>query len=145
MPIHNDHDFIPLPRFVLPISSPPPLAGAKVASMKHSDSSSAPSARSVLASSTSTFRKFTATPLLETAVHSLVVRVTLRQHVPLRTRVQNPQDGFEHRARRNRFPSWPAFRNMFPENALGCVPSAHRSDVTCFQLYSTSLTDSISR
>ena len=56
---------------------------------------------------------FTATPVLETSMHSFVVRIALRQHVPLRTRVQNPQDGFKHRARRNRFPSGAAFWNMF--------------------------------
>lgn len=56
---------------------------------------------------------FTATPLLETSVHRFVVRIALRQHVPLRTRVQNPQDGFEYPARSNRFASWAAFRNMF--------------------------------
>jgi hypothetical protein len=33
--------FMPLPRFVAPISAPPPLAMTKVASMKHSRSSSA--------------------------------------------------------------------------------------------------------
>ena len=56
---------------------------------------------------------FTATPLLETSVHSLVVRIALRQHVPLRTRVQNPQDGFQYAARRNRFTSGAPFWNMF--------------------------------
>src|SRR5258708_34471426 len=34
--------FMPFPRFVAPISDPPPLAMTKVASMKHSSSFSAP-------------------------------------------------------------------------------------------------------
>ena len=39
----------PLPCHVRPDPSPPPLTRAKVVSIKHSDSSSAPSSRSVLA------------------------------------------------------------------------------------------------
>src|SRR5262245_54602920 len=41
--------FMPFPRFVTPISAPPPLAITNVASMKHSSSSSAPLSRSSLA------------------------------------------------------------------------------------------------
>jgi hypothetical protein len=44
-----------------------------------------------------------ATPTLKTPMHSFVVRVTLRQHVPLRACVENPQYRFEHTTRRNRF------------------------------------------
>jgi hypothetical protein len=29
-------------------------------------------------------------------MHSFVVRIAVRQHVPLRTRVENPQHRFEH-------------------------------------------------
>src|SRR3954452_14547285 len=43
--------FKPFPRLVGPISAPPPLAIAKVASMKHSSSSIAPLSRSSLATS----------------------------------------------------------------------------------------------
>ena len=43
--------FRPLPRLVGPISAPPPLAIAKVASMKHSSSSSTPLSRSSFATS----------------------------------------------------------------------------------------------
>jgi arylsulfatase A-like enzyme len=49
--------FMPFPRFVAPISAPPPLAITNVASMKHSSSSSAPLSRSSLATSVSTRRK----------------------------------------------------------------------------------------
>jgi hypothetical protein len=101
--------FMPLPRFVLPTSSPPPLAGTKVASMKHSDS--LPKRIGKIYEHIP--QDFTATPLLETSVHSFVVRIALRQHVPLRTRVQNPQDGFQYAARRNRLTSGAAFWNMF--------------------------------
>src|ERR1700738_1964504 len=49
--------FMPFPRFVGPISDPPPLAITNVASMKHSSSSSAPLSRSSLATSVKTRRK----------------------------------------------------------------------------------------
>src|ERR1700733_3873351 len=49
--------FMPFPRFVGPISDPPPLAITNVASMKHSSSSSAPFSRSSLATSVKTRRK----------------------------------------------------------------------------------------
>src|SRR5215470_6484981 len=48
--------FIPFPRLVGATSAPPPLAIAKVASMKHSSSSSAPRSRSSLAMSVKTPR-----------------------------------------------------------------------------------------
>jgi hypothetical protein len=35
MAINNRHDFHAFPRFVIPISAPPPLAITNVASMKH--------------------------------------------------------------------------------------------------------------
>ena len=49
--------FMPFPRFVVPTSAPPPFAITKVASMKHSSSSSAPLSRSSLATSVSTQRR----------------------------------------------------------------------------------------
>src|SRR5262249_14411109 len=44
-----------------------------------------------------------AAPRLETTMHRFVVRITLRQHVPLRAGVENPQHRFKHLARRNWF------------------------------------------
>jgi hypothetical protein len=88
---------------------------------------------------------FTATPLLETSVHRFVVRIALRQHVPLRTRVQNPQDGFEYPAQESVCVLGGLQEYVLPENVPGCVPTAHRSDVTCSQLYSMSLTSLILR
>jgi hypothetical protein len=35
-------------------------------------------------------------PLSAASMHSFVVLIALRQHMPLRTRVENPQDRFEH-------------------------------------------------
>src|SRR5262249_13231590 len=43
-----------------------------------------------------------AAPSLKPSMHSFVVRVALRQHVPLRACVENPQYRFEHTTRRNR-------------------------------------------
>ena len=46
---------------------------------------------------------FVAAPRLEAAMHGLVVRITLRQHMPLGARVQNPQDRLQHPTGRNGF------------------------------------------
>src|SRR5262245_39962279 len=54
MAIDNRHDFHAFPRFVAPCPNPPLLAITKVASMKHSSSSSAPLSGSSLATSVST-------------------------------------------------------------------------------------------
>src|SRR5262249_54229846 len=43
------------------------------------------------------------TPSLKAPMHGFVVRVPLRQHVPLRACVENPQDCFEHTTRWSRF------------------------------------------
>jgi len=68
--------FMPFPRFVAPISAPPPLAITNVASMKHSSSSNAPLSRSPM--------------------YRFVVGIALRQHMPLRTCVEKPQDCFKN-------------------------------------------------
>jgi hypothetical protein len=44
-----------------------------------------------------------AAPSLKAPMHGFVVRVALRQHVPLRACVENPQDRFEHTTRWSRF------------------------------------------
>src|SRR5262245_646987 len=95
--------FMPFPRFVAPISNPPPLAMTKVASMKHSSSFSAPLSRSSLTNIRQhATQNLIAAPSLKPSMHSFVVRVPLRQHVLLRACVENPQYGFEHTTRRNR-------------------------------------------
>ena len=43
-----------------------------------------------------------AAPSLKASMHSFVVRVPLRQHVPLRTCIENPQHRFQHMTGRNR-------------------------------------------
>src|ERR1700760_2639893 len=60
------------------------------------------------------------TPSLKPAVHGFVIRITLRQHVPLRARVQNPQRRFKDFPRRNRLPTRAPlgnvlFRKMMPD------------------------------
>ena len=54
----------------------------------------------------------TSTPMLKASMHRFVVRVVLRQHVPLRTGVQNPQHRLENLARGDRLASWSAFLNL---------------------------------
>src|SRR5271165_7064292 len=51
-------------------------------------------------------------PSLKPAMHRFVIRITLRQHVPLRARVQNPQRRFKNFPRRNRFTARTSFRNV---------------------------------
>src|SRR5512143_2413169 len=97
--------FKPFPRLVGPISAPPPLAMAKVASIKLSSSSSTPFSRSSLATSVSTRRKTSSRHHLKSPMHRFVVRIALRQHVPLRTCVENPQDRFKHASCRDRLSS----------------------------------------
>jgi hypothetical protein len=45
-------------------------------------------------------------------MHSFVVRIALRQHVPLRTRVENPQHRFEHMTGWYRLTSRTSIGNM---------------------------------
>ena len=52
-------------------------------------------------------------PLLKSAMHRLVVGVTLGQHMPLRAGVQNPQDGLQDRSCRHRFAAGAAFGDVF--------------------------------
>ena len=79
-----------------------------------SSSSSTPLSRSSLATSVRTStQNFAVAPRLKPTMHGFVVRIALRQHVPLRASVENPQDCFEHAPRRNRFASGPTIGNVF--------------------------------
>jgi hypothetical protein len=96
--------FMPFPRFVGPISQPATLGhnegcvdeafffvqGASIAKLVGNIRQHAT-------------QNLIAAPSLKAPMHSFVVRVALRQHVPLRPCVENPQDRFEHTTRRSRF------------------------------------------
>ena len=58
-------------------------------------------------------QNFAVAPRLKPTMHGFVVRIALRQHVPLRASVENSQDCFEHAPRRNRFASGTTTRNVF--------------------------------
>ena len=45
-------------------------------------------------------------------MHRLVVGIALRQHVPLRARVQNPKNRFQNPPRRNGLSARPPFGNV---------------------------------
>src|SRR5207253_3183144 len=105
--------FTPFPRPAGPISSPPPFAEANVASMKHSDSSILPLAQRIRKIRGYFAQNFLTAPLLEAPMNRLVVRVALRKHVPLRTGVQNPQNGFQNSACWDRFAVRTTVRNIF--------------------------------
>ena len=61
---------------------------------------------------------FVATPLLEAAMQRLLVWVVLREHVPLCTRVQDPQHRVEKLARRNRLAARAIVRNVLLRKML---------------------------
>src|ERR1700687_3191129 len=50
-------------------------------------------------------QNFIAAPSLKSPMHSFVVRIALRQHVPLRAGVENPQHRFKYPTRRNPYGS----------------------------------------
>ena len=61
-----------------------------------------------------------AAPRLKAPMHRFVIRIALRQHVPLRAGVENPQHCLKHAPRRLRFASGTVvgnvlFRKMFPD------------------------------
>ena len=68
------------------------------------------------------------TPSLKPAMHRFVIRITLRQHVPLRARVRNPQ-----RCLKDFSVTEPAFdqgvpqKCSLPENDAGYPPNPNRS------------------
>ena len=53
-----------------------------------------------------------AAPSLKSPMHSFVVRIALRQHVPLRAGVENPQHCFKYATRGNRFAARPSVSNV---------------------------------
>jgi len=55
---------------------------------------------------------FAAAPVLKAAMQRFVVRVALGQHVPLRTGIENPEDGFENLASGCRLAARTTGRNM---------------------------------
>ena len=58
------------------------------------------------------------TPLLEPAMHGLVIGIALREQVPLGAGVQNPEHRFQDGPRRHRFATGPAFRDVFLRKVL---------------------------
>src|SRR5438132_2397161 len=94
--------FMPFPRFVVPISDPPPL-GERCVDEAFFFVQCASIAKLVGNIRQHATQNLIAAPSLKAPMHSFVVRVALRQHVPLRACVENPQDRFEHTTRWSRF------------------------------------------
>ena len=69
-----------------------------------------------------------AAPSLEAPMYGLIIRKALWQHVPLRTRVENPQDRLKHPTRRNRFSTRSTIGNLFlrPRCASSPARLGHR-------------------
>ena len=76
-------------------------------------------------------------PMLKAAMHRFVIRIALRQHVPLGTRIENPEHGFEDLAGRDRFAAsqgdWEEC--VPPESVPGYGPTVHRLTVARVELY----------
>src|SRR5277367_1185944 len=104
--------FMPFPRLVGPISAPPPLASKgrvdeALFFVQH------PSVAKFVGNIRQNLtQNFAAAPRLKPTMDGFVVRIALRQHVPLRPCVENPQDCFEYAPRRNRFASRTTIGNV---------------------------------
>src|ERR1700745_87652 len=79
-----------------------------------------------------------ATPGLEAPMHSFVVRIALRQHVPLRTCVENPQYRFKHMTGRDRLASRTPIGNMLLRKMLPNALPLFVRQPNHFLLYSAS-------
>src|SRR5579883_89555 len=78
-----------------------------------------------------------AAPGLKTSMHRLVVRIALRKHMPLRSRVEDPQDRFQHSTGRNRLTPWTIVSNMLlrkvlPDTFPLLVPQPNHSPFIAF-------------
>jgi hypothetical protein len=88
--------------------------------MKHSSSLSAPLSQKLVGNIRQhSTQNFIAAPSLKAPMHRFVIRIALRQHVPLRTGVENPQYCLKHAPRRHWFAS-----GTLLENVSGGVPIA---------------------
>jgi hypothetical protein len=109
--------FMPFPRFVVPTSAPPRRVDEAFFLIK----------RAFVAKLVGDIRQhapqnLVAAPRLKAPMYRFVVRIALRQHVPLRTGVENPQHCLKHLAGRYRLAARTSIgdmllRKMFP-NAL---------------------------
>ena len=79
-------------------------------------------------------------PGLKAPMHGFVVRIALRQHVPLRTSVQYPKDVFKHQTRRYRFASSSPVRNVLLRKMMPDPPPLLVSQPESFLPYSRSTT-----
>src|ERR1700721_2522444 len=130
--------FMPFPRFVGPISRPPPLAITNVASMKHSSSSSAPFSRSSLATSSKPDAKSRGSTKFESvdaqfcssdsfAAACAIALLFLESTEPLPAHDESESACVQH-AHREYAP---------PENASECAPTV-RPSAESFLIYSGS-------
>src|SRR5262249_11928830 len=113
-----------------PISAPPPFATTNVASMKHCFIQRTFVAKLVGYIHQHSPPNFIAAPGLKAPMNGFVVRIALRQHVPLRAGVEYPQYSFENTSGLDRLASRTSigdvlFRKMIPDALplLVCQPN----------------------
>src|SRR5262245_16194827 len=83
-------------------------------------------------------QNLTAAPRLKAAMHRFVVRIALREHVPLRAGVEYPKRPFKDLACRDRFAARPPVHNvLFGKVMAESAPTANRS-AESFHTYSGS-------
>src|SRR5438094_10549049 len=63
-------------------------------------------------------QNFIAAPRLKASMNGFVVRIALRQHVPLRAGVEYPQYSFEHTAGRDRLASMTSIGDVLLRNMI---------------------------
>ena len=120
MAIHNRRGFhVPFPRFVGPISDTPPLGHNE----RRIDEAFFFIQRAVFTKLVGNVgqnptQNLVAAPSLKASMHSFVVRIALRQHVPLRTCVENPQYRFQHMTGRDRLSSSTPIGNLLLRKML---------------------------
>src|SRR5438874_5509125 len=104
---------MPFPRFVAPISAPPPLGHHEC----RVDEAFFFIQHTSVAKLVSNIRQhppqnLIAAPSLKPSMYRFVVGIALRQHMPLRTCVENPQDCFKNATCRNEFASGTTIGNV---------------------------------
>jgi hypothetical protein len=75
-------------------------------------------------------------PLLKPAMDGFVVGIALRQQMPLRAGVQNPEHGLQDGSGRDGFAAGPSVRDVpLQENVRESVPIGHHAAEACPDLY----------
>lgn len=139
MAIHNRQDLHPF--------APASGADAVAAALRHGqcriDEALAFVHRAFLAQRVRQLREnaaqnFAFTPLLDPAMHGLVVGIALREQVPLCAGIENPQHRLQDGSSRHRLAAGTTVRDVVPrENVPESVPIGRRANAACARIKGT--------